>query len=465
LKLFRALRAGLAKKAQANLSLAIYSVLIAILAWFVISMTFYPSVPKTIKNVELSLDISGSSAAENGFSIIDCNVKYVNVRIKGSRTQVGNIDSNSLSAYLDAENVRTTGTKTLNIKVKSENGDNIELVSVYPETATVEIDKVETREFHVVPDFPNITYAEGKALYEAECTCEPNTVEITGPSATLDKIAVCKAVTTQSKKLDSSLSTGCDELQLITEDGIRIDTDPNTSKLKFSQSESKFRINISVVTQKSVDITVSLANCPQQFDADWFLSKLKFSNDIKKITIASKNSTNIPESLTIGQVNLCDVDIDPPYTQSCNINAALNKGNIQGNMINISGLDEVTVSLDGTGLKKKAFTITLKYDKNNSNKNNVDIINDTDNTIEYDVETKQLSFYAIGPEEVIDGLDSGNFVATVDFLNQTVQELGSYDVIISYRRSDKVWATTTEKVWVKRVPKQATTTSSDDSSD
>jgi len=453
LKIFRSIRAGLAKKAQANLSLAIYSVLIAILAWFVISMTYYPSVPKTIKNVELSLDISGSSAAENGLSIIDCNVTHVNVRIKGSRTQVGNIDANSLSAYLDAENVRTTGTKTLNIKVKSENGDSIELMSVYPETATVEIDKVETREFHVVPDFPNIKFADGKALYEAECVCEPDTINITGPSARLDKIAVCKAVTNKSTVLDSSFRFDSDDFQLITEDGTMIDTDPNTSKLKFSNSS--FSINIAVITQKSVDIAVSLANIPQDFDTDWLLSKLQFSNNNEKITIASKSAqAEIPDQLDIGKVDIRDVDIDPLYTQTFKITPVLDASN----MINISGLDDVTVSLDNTGLKRKEFIIDSSRIK----------ISNTPNSREYDftVITNKLPFYVIGPEEVIDGLGNADFVADVSLLNQPVQDQGSYDVFISCLKSDKVWSTTKNKIVVQRTEReQTTTTSSYDTSD
>jgi len=206
MKILKKIKSTFAQKAQTNISLAIYSVLIAILAWFVISMTFYPSVPKTIKNVKLSLDISGTSASENGLSIINCNVKEVSVRIKGSRTQVGNINSDSLVAYLDAENVRTTGTKNLNIKVRSENGEVFELESVYPETATVEFDKIETREFSVDPMVPNIKYAEGKTINPNEFSCEPDTVSITGPSAQLDKISKCYAVSQKAMTLDSSYS-------------------------------------------------------------------------------------------------------------------------------------------------------------------------------------------------------------------------------------------------------------------
>jgi len=79
-----------------NLSLAICSVVIAIIAWLVISMTIYPSIPKTILDVPLDIDISGTAAAENGLSLISCDVESVDVKILGNRTEVGNLSSESL---------------------------------------------------------------------------------------------------------------------------------------------------------------------------------------------------------------------------------------------------------------------------------------------------------------------------------------------------------------------------------
>ena len=443
MKILKKIKSTFAQKAQTNISLAIYSVLIAILAWFVISMTFYPSVPKTIKNVKLSLDISGTSASENGLSIINCNVKEVNVRIKGSRTQVGNINSDSLVAYLDAENVRTTGTKNLNIKVRSENGEVFELESVYPETATVEFDKIETREFSVDPMVPNIKYADGKTINPNEFSCEPDTVSITGPSAQLDKISKCYAVSQKAMTLDSSYSLPSEEIQLYSEDGTLIDN----PLLKFNTSS--FTIYIPVLTQKDVDLTLNVIG-PPDFDADWFLDKLKFSVD--KITIATKNSqTEIPDSLNIGRVELSKVDIDNGYTSTFPITSLLESSN----MMNMSNIDEVTVSLDTTDLVKKEFTL----DQSRITFSNAPNSSDYD----YAVVTKSIKINAIGPAEVIEELTASDFVADASLLNdQILSDQFSHDVTISCLKSDKVWAVTQTRILIQRTEHVEPTTSDEE---
>ena len=116
MKLLEKVKKNIMRGAKNDLSLAIYSVLIAILVWFVIAITLYPSVPKTIENVSLTLDTTTSN---NSLSVISYDVEKVDIRIKGSRTQVGNLDSGSFMAYFDTDNVTTPGKKSLNIKIRS----------------------------------------------------------------------------------------------------------------------------------------------------------------------------------------------------------------------------------------------------------------------------------------------------------------------------------------------------------
>ena len=99
-----------------NLSIAIFSFIIAIIAWFVISITIYPSTPKTINNINLSLDISQTSADENGLEVISCDVDKINVQIEGDRSQIGNLTKDDIVAKLDVDNVLVPGTKKLSIK-------------------------------------------------------------------------------------------------------------------------------------------------------------------------------------------------------------------------------------------------------------------------------------------------------------------------------------------------------------
>ena len=91
------------KEAKGNLPMIILSLLLAILIWLVVAMTLYPSIPKTIENIPLSVDIAGSPAADSGLSVISCDVDTVDVQLVGSRTQIGNLNAENLTAYVDYE--------------------------------------------------------------------------------------------------------------------------------------------------------------------------------------------------------------------------------------------------------------------------------------------------------------------------------------------------------------------------
>ena len=86
------------------------SVAIAIVLWFVISIAIYPTTPRTLHHVPLKVEIAGTSAEENGLSVIDYDVQDVTVQIEGNRSKVGNIDANNLTATAVVENVTSAGT-------------------------------------------------------------------------------------------------------------------------------------------------------------------------------------------------------------------------------------------------------------------------------------------------------------------------------------------------------------------
>ena len=59
----------------------IYSAVIAIFAWFLISVTIYPTTPKTIRDIPLTISLAGTAAEENGLSIITKDLDQVTVTV------------------------------------------------------------------------------------------------------------------------------------------------------------------------------------------------------------------------------------------------------------------------------------------------------------------------------------------------------------------------------------------------
>ncbi|MBR2284649.1 MAG: hypothetical protein IJ874_09585 [Ruminococcus sp.] len=414
------------KNLRSNLAMLIISVILAIFVWFAVSMTQYPSVQKTIEHIPLSTDISGSTASENGLSLISCSVEEVTVELLGSRTEVGNLNSDNIEAYLDMSSISTTGTKNITIKIRSSSGYSYEVQSVSPSSASVVLDKYDTREFDVTPRIPNVTAADGKAIDLDEVTCDPETVRINGPSAQLDRISKVCAVCSKTMSLDSAYVAASDDIQIFTEDNSLMDQ----SMLKLSTTN--FNINIPVRTQKTVGLTVALVGAPSDFDQ----SSLSFIFSADSVTLATNNSqTEIPDTLEIGKIVLSELDLD--YSKTFTLSNVLSSSDY----INVSGLETVTVTLDSTGLG----SIETSLDQSR-----ISISNAPGNNYTYTVLTQKLPVKIIGPEDVIKEITPEDIIADVNLLNADITaDMFSYPAAFDCNYPN-VWITTDTRVSIQR---------------
>lgn len=421
------------RKSQTNFSLAIYSVLIAVLVWFAVSLTLYPSVPKTIEKVTLDLAIGSTATSDSTLSVISCDTTDVKVKVIGSRTQIANIDSDTISAYVDTDNVYSTGRKNLPIKVRSTNGIEFEVSSIEPSTAEVVFDKYESVQFPVQPKIPNVSFAGNKTINSNEFSCEPNMVTITGPSSQIKKISNVYAVSNREMTLDSSHALSSDEIQLFSEDNTIIDQ----SSVTFDTTN--FLINIPVLTVKEVGVYVQILNAPPSFDQNAL--NLKVSTD--KIKIASKNSqTEIPDKLEIGKIYLSD--ITPDFSKTFNLSDVLELQNC----INMSDTTSITVMMDSENIETKSITL---------DQSRINISNAPDE-YDYRVITQSLNLEIAGDAETLEKVTPNDIVADVNLLNASITEdQFTYDVIFSCPKYDNIWAITNYKVSIQRTPKETTT--------
>lgn len=419
-----------------NIFFACLAGVIGVFLWLFISLTQYPSVQKTVDHIPVSVDISGSSAVQNGLSVISCDVEKVTVELLGNRTQIGYLNSETLEAYFDADSVSSPGTKKLTLKVRGENGIKYEVKSISPQSATVVFDKIDTREYPISPLTPNVEVVEGKEINSDEFICEPSVVRITGPSAQLDKISKCYAVSNKKMSLESSYVVTNDDIMLYTEDNVRIDH----SSLKFS--DMNFNITIPVRTQKTVGLAVSIVNAPENFDQ----SSIKFKLSADSVTLACNNSkTEIPDTLDfVVSLN----EIKPGFTRTFSLSNRLENSEY----INVSDLETVTVSLDDSKLDNKNLIIDASK---------IAISNIPDSSYEYDLLTQQMEITVVGSEESIRNITSEDIIADVNLLNLSItSDQFNQNVAFSCPTYDDVWIVTNSKVSVQRTKIPATTETS-----
>lgn len=416
------------KHLQSNLSLAILSVIIAVFVWLIISLTQYPDSQKTIEHIPFSCNISGSVAESNGLSVISSDVEDVTVELLGSKLQVGNLNNENLEAYIDADSVTSAGTRTLTIKIRSSSNINYEIKSIKPASATVLFDKMDTREFEVAPKVPNVSVVEGKAVDQNDITCDPSVVRITGPSSQLDKISKCYAVSNKEFSLDRTTIVSADELQLYTEDNALIDQSAFT---KFS--ESHFDITVPVVTQKEVELFVSIIDAPENFNTDI----IKFSLSADSVILACNNSqTEIPDKLDIGKVSLNE--LKQGFSKTFLLSSRLEGTDYE----NISNIEAVTVTFNDADFSQKSLILD-KSRINTSNEPDAD-------KYRYEIQSQRMEITLLGPEDVLSEVTPEDIVVDIDLLNANINsDSFSWNAKCSCKY-DSVWVVTNSKVSVKR---------------
>lgn len=198
-----------------------------------------------------------------------------------------------------------------------------------------------------------------------------------------------------------------------------------------------------MLTQKTVKPIVQIINAPENFDKSSL--KLKMSPDT--LVIASNNANaEISDTYEVQKINLSDFDLG--YSQEFDISERLS----EAGMVNLSGVDSVTVSLDDSSLARKEITLDAE---------NIHISNVPNDNYDYKILNRKLTITVIGPAEVIDVMTPSDFVADASLLNMdsSIHHL-SFDAVIICTSSDKVWSVTKAKISIQKVPKTEDSSSS-----
>lgn len=415
-----------------NMAMTIYSIIIAILIWFVISITIYPTTPKTFSNIPIDIDITGTSAEDNDLSVIKSSAKNVTVTIKGDRSRIGNLTADDLVAKAVIENVNAAGEKSLDISIVSKDSNlKFDVTDIKPSKIDVMFDKIDTREFELSVNAPNITAADGLYMDNSEFTATPSKIEISGPSTQLDSIDKAEIFVDTKQEINTAYTFHSKEIVLYDKNESKI----NIDNLTFDSKD--FTIDIPVYMQKELDLTYDIRYAPANFD----INSLNIELNVEKISIASPN-TDLEkiDQWNIGSIPLYDLDWD--FNKSFTIE-------VPDNYKDLSNVSTITAKLNQDGLSKKTVTV-----------NDISIVNAPSN---YDcqVNTYGLTFDIIGPEDDLAEITEKEILVSVDLLKYTVQSSNfTADATISFPNFDKVWAVGLQKVSVTATPTTQTTTNS-----
>ncbi|MFA5658251.1 MAG: hypothetical protein WC900_03115 [Oscillospiraceae bacterium] len=400
------------KNKSSDFILRIYAVILAVLIWFILSITLYPETTKTINNIPVTIDVSGTSAETNKLSPVNFGELSVDVRIKGKRIEIGNYSKDDLIAEVSVTGVTTSGEYPLSINVYPKNGKSCEILSISPSTVNVKFDSIIEKEFIVTPSAENVKAAIG--YIRQPLVCSPSTIKIKGPKSDVERIDKVVARTDTVNVVSEPQSIQSDEFVLY--DGYTV-----LDKTPFTFSQENFSIDIPIYMKKTLPFKIEIQNYPRNFD----LLSLSYSLSNGTIDVsAPKSILEDRDEYHLGYIDISKIDLNN-FTFDFPIDPEDEGYN------NLSGINTVTVTFDTDGLASK----------------NVSILNSQIHVINapsrYDVKvlsTGISNIKIIGPEEIISELTSADIIAEIDFLSVDINE-STYSVPV------KIYSPEYNTVW------------------
>lgn len=229
-----------------NWALKVISFVAAVIVWIYIIIVIDPSVDYTLKDVPI--EYNEELLTEQGLSIVSDIKPTVEIKLRGSRKKLYNIDSDKVIAKADLSNINKIGDYRLNVSVSIIN-EYVDIVSVKPDVVDVTVDKIiERRENIQVESVGSL--AEGFEAGEVQLSSE--SVLLKGASSLVNNIA--KAVVYLNYNDAKYDITSTEKIVLLDYSGNVIESSDITKDI------DAVNVVCPVLERKNVDVALNSGN-------------------------------------------------------------------------------------------------------------------------------------------------------------------------------------------------------------
>lgn len=172
------------KLMQNDIFLRVISLVIAFLCWIYVVLITNPEIEVKISGIPITLADHHTIKAE-GYIVSNTISDTVDIKVKGTRQMLADLDRDSVSAYVDLTECTDKKSYELPVNIKLPY-ENITLVSKSIHKVTVSVDNYITREFPV-------SYTHTGKLKSTDYTVEETilqtpSVQVSGPESTIKTI-------------------------------------------------------------------------------------------------------------------------------------------------------------------------------------------------------------------------------------------------------------------------------------
>lgn len=378
------------------------SLFIAFGLWEYVVSYISPQDDTTFYNIPVTME-GESVLREQNLMITDKSSETVSLHLSGTRSDLSKLNSGNITVRVDLSSIDEPGVHELSYSRITYPGDvpsnAIVVESRNPGSVMVTVDYRRTKDIPV-----QVRYIGNRAegyIYDTEnAVLDNSTVNISGPATVVDQItdAVIEVdLTNRVESVSESFRyTLCDAA------GEPVDAQQITTNLE--EVRLDMQIQRIKVIELTADITYAGGATPENTTVT-----------IEPSTIRVSGGEAVLEALgdtySVGTINLAELDKSK--------NEQTYPITLPEGVTNQTGISEVTVTVQFSGLKTKEFTL----DK-------IDAINVPEGK-EAEIINASLSVKVRGPAAQIDALTEEDIIAQVDFTNA---EMGNatYRVNLSF---------------------------------
>jgi len=392
-----------------DITVMVFSVISAVLIWFVVAYTEDETITTVIRDVPVNFNTTTSTLARLELSQIIEGDMTVDVEVSGSRATVGNLAASDIRAEAKLNNVTGPGTYEIALDVTDYVGKSFEVKGVIPETLTVRFDRYTEKLFEIDLDMIGLEIPDGYIL-DAEYLY-PGDVMITGPETEISSIASVKA----KLEFDDPVSrTEAYEVAL----GM-YDADGNEIKPLYVEMDvDSTTVTLPILKKKTVPITFDFVNVPEGFD----VNTLKHEIIPDKMEIAGPEQvySSVTE-IHLGYIDLTDFTPEEPFVYTIELPSGF---------ISVDNTQEATITFEA----ENYTTTTLNISE-------IKLINQPE---DYDVSVSTKMIYGVtvcGPSEDIEALTGADLIAEIDMRDVDIRVgQSTVDVSVIIPNYPSCWA-------------------------
>ncbi|MEE0946253.1 MAG: CdaR family protein [Acutalibacteraceae bacterium] len=193
---------------------AVFSVVVAFIAWLAISVNQTETRTSTFANITVNLGIEDSFAGNMGLEVVsDDYIKTVNVTVNGPNYIVSSIKPSDILINADLSDVTAPGEYNIPLVAQSSSGvSGFSFVEISPKSIKLVFDYVDTKEFDVIAKADNVVAADG--LYKdtpmLNYVGDSKKLAITGPRSKMNLIDRVEVIVNEKDKISASQTYDAD---------------------------------------------------------------------------------------------------------------------------------------------------------------------------------------------------------------------------------------------------------------